>query len=415
MTTPADTNPSILLHGPKRTSISTTYLPFPTLSSYPPDHVLLKIAYVGVCGSDVHFWTHGGIGADHRKYAQYFTAQTAPVNSTNDEHPFAGLVMGHEATATVLETGQNVQNLTVGDNVAIEPGGPCRECARCVEGMYNLCPGMRFAASFYESEQRDGEGNAIMRATPGTLCKYYVLPEQLCYKLPAHIGLDEGVLVEPMAVAVHAVRLAGVGLLPRDGGTVVVMGAGTIGVVSAAVACAFGASRVVLCDVNDSRLGFAERWLGEGEGAAKRAGATVSTFCVDPAEASPTEATRLNEEHNLGLGVDVVLEASGVPSSTALGIYVLRPGGNMVQTGLSKKPLMNDFPITDLSEKEIHFHGAFRYKEGDFEVARNLLARGLVGPVKELINHVFAFEDFESAWKATADGKGIKNLIRGPD
>lgn len=414
---PSDTqNPCVLLHGPEHTSISTTYLPVPDLADYPSDYVLLRTAFVGVCGSDVHFYMHGGVGGDRRKYAQRFVAQGQ--NGVGDcdgdggakrRNEFEGLVMGHDASATVLEVGGGVKRLKVDDRVAIEPGVPCRSCARCVEGLYNLCFGMRFAASFYESV-----GEEVMRATPGTLCRYFVLPESLCYQLPRRVGLEEGVLVEPLAVGVHAVRLAGVSAVSGHG-VVVVCGAGTIGLVSAALSCAFGAGKVVLVDVNGERLDFARRWLcGEG-GAARTAGAEVLTFESDVGVDAVENARRLRVQCGLGVGADIVLEASGVSSATALGVYVLRTGGHMVQTGLSKKPLMNDFPIVELSEKEIHLHGAFRYKEGDFEVARNLLGRGVVGSMKELINEVFDFERYEDAWKATRAGKGIKNMIRVQD
>jgi len=373
---------------------------------------------------------HGGVGGDERKYAQYYVGQGRERNGgvsvdgeengerrgrNETETEFEGLVMGHEASATVLRVGCGVRGLRVGDRVAIEPGVPCRRCTRCVEGMYNLCFEMRFAASFYESAGENGEGgNALMRATPGTLCRYFVLPESLCYKLPGHVGLDEGVLVEPLAVGVHAVRLAGVS--PVDGhGVVVVCGAGTIGVVSAALSCAFGAAKVVLVDVNGGRLEFAKSWLcGEG-GAARIAGAEVLTFESEVGADAVENARRLRARCGLDVGADVVLEASGVADATALGVYVLRTGGQMVQTGLAKKPLMSGFPIVELSEKEIHLHGAFRYKGGDFEIARDLLGRGVVGPVKELINEVFDFERYEDAWKATRDGKGIKNMIRVQD
>lgn len=417
MPAPHGVNPCVLLHGPENTSISAAHLAVPDLCLYPPDHVLLRIAFVGVCGSDVHFYLHGGIGNDERKYAQYFVSQgegqddVAKADSRDKgRSEFEGLVMGHEATATVVQIGSDVKMLKEDDRVAVEPGVPCRRCARCIEGQYHLCFDMRFAASFYESVEN---GKVVMRSTPGALCKYFVLPESLCYTLPAHIGLDEGVLVEPLAVGVHAVRLAGVSPEPGHG-VVVVSGAGTIGLVSAAVSCAFGASKVVLVDVNKDRLAFAEHWLcGEG-GAAKRAGSEVRTFEVSTDVDAIANARLLRAECGLNIGADVVLEASGVFSATALGVYVLRGGGHMVQTGLSKSPLMGDFPIVELSEKEIHLHGAFRYKAGDFEVARDLLGRGLVGPVKELINEVFDFERYEDAWKATRDGKGIKNLVRGP-
>ncbi|KAJ9657869.1 hypothetical protein H2198_004065 [Neophaeococcomyces mojaviensis] len=401
----SDTNPCILLHGPHKSSLSTTHLPLPTLNEYPSDHVLLQIAYIGVCGSDVHFYTHGGVGSDTTKYAQH---------QGND---FLGLVMGHEASATVLEVGKQASTLQAGDSVAIEPGIPCRTCPRCAEGMYNLCPDMHFAASFHTI--RDPKTQSITTGTtPGTLCKYYVLPESLCYKLPSDINLQEGVLVEPLAVAVHAARMVGINPVTVDTSkSLVVFGVGTVGILSAAVACAFGAGKVVIVDIDRQKLEFAKTWLGSASGAATRAGAALHTIQSEIGVSPADTARQIMAGCGLKAGADYVIEASGAPSATATGIHVLRSGGSMVQTGLAKKPAMDAFPIVDLSEKEIHLHGAFRYKIGDFATAVDVLRRGLVGPVGELISKVFEFKEYEEAWKATRDGggKGTKNLIKGPE
>ena len=328
--------------------------------------------------------------------------------------------MGHEASATILESGPGVSDdiLKAGDKVAIEPGVPCRSCERCSEGTYNLCPGMRFAASFYEEEDASGKQNGdnveagVMRATPGVLSKYYVLPASLCYKVSESVDLQEAVFVEPLAVAVHAVRLAGLNPMIK---TVLITGAGTIGLVTAAVSCAYGANKVILVDVNAKKLESAKKWLCGEKGAATLAGVTILTFDSSRYTGADETASALKTECDVMSGIDAVIEASGHPSATALSIKMLRSGGSMVQTGLSKTPGMDNFPIVDLSEKEIHLHGAFRYKAGDFAVARDLLGKGVVGPIGELISKVWEFEEYEDAWKATRDGmgSGVKNLIRG--
>lgn len=286
---------------------------------------------------------------------------------------------------------------------------------------------MRFAASFYESDtltaDSDGGEIPLVLSTPGTLQKYYVLPESLCYKLPAHIDLQAGVLVEPLAVAVHAVRLAQINPQTKS---VLITGAGTIGLVMAAVSCAYGAGKLVLVDIDDKKLKFAKQWLTSPKGAAAKAGVAVFTInsaskAVTSNSNSSSSATndlvrRINEGFGLGDGAHVALEASGSPAAIKLCIATLRTDGHMVQTGLSKNPNMDAFPICDLSEKEIHVHGAFRYKQGDFETARDLLGRGVVGDVSGLISKVWGFEEYEMAWKATrdGDGNGVKNLIRCP-
>lgn len=333
--------------------------------------------------------------------------------------------MGHEATAVVLQTGPKVKGLIKGDKVSIEPGTPCRTCTRCSSGHYNLCTGMRFAASFYESDlttssssSDSANGSAkpspLVLSTPGTLQKYYILPESLCYKLPPHINLQEGVLIEPLAVAVHAVRLAGITPQTKS---VLITGAGTIGLVMAAVSCAYGAAKIVLVDIDNKKLAFADDWLTGESGAATKSGASVEVFNSATASSKETTETAKQLFKRTGLedGAHVVLEASGSPAATRLCISALRTDGHMVQTGLSKSPDIT-FSIVDLSEKEIHLHGAFRYKQGDFETARDLLGRGVVGDVGRLVSRVWEFEEYEAAWKATRDGigGGVKNLIKCP-
>ncbi|KAG6018317.1 hypothetical protein E4U41_003975, partial [Claviceps citrina] len=158
--------------------------PKPTLPS--PHHVLVAVNYTGICGSDVHYWQHGAIG--------HFVVREP-------------MVLGHESAGTVIEAGDEVTHLRPGDRVAIEPGHGCRRCTDCRAGRYNLCDDMVFAA------------------TPphdGTLTGLWASPADFCYKLPDAVSLQEGALMEPLAVAVHIVKQASV----RPGQSVVVMGAG---------------------------------------------------------------------------------------------------------------------------------------------------------------------------------------------
>ena len=353
----SETNPSFVLYGPGNARIEN--LTVPQLTD--PGDVILRVKYVGVCGSDVHFWTHGGIGkavvsADH------------------------GITMGHEGSATVHAVGSAVQSLQPGDKVAIEPGEACRRCVRCKEGMYNLCLYMRFAACPPD--------------TPGLLSKYFRISADHCYKLPDKVTVEEGVMVEPLAVAAKAVRTVNI----RPGQTVIVFGAGTVGLLAAAVSRVFGAKTIVAVDILDTKLEFA--------GTFNRS----RTFKPDPNASAEENAQRLVEENDLGLGADAVIEASGAESSVNCAVHALRPGGQYVQTGLGKPNI--SFPILSMSEKELHMHGAFRYTRADYDIAMDLLERGLV-PVKDLISRIFPFEQTTSAWDATKKGEGIKNLIRG--
>lgn len=240
--------------------------------------------------------------------------------------------------------------------------------------------------------------------TAGCLSKFYSLPADFCYLIPPHISLQEAVLVEPLAVAVHAIKLGDV----RPGETVVVMGSGTIGLLVAAVARRSGAHRVILTDVVDKKLEFAKGWLRDG----------VETYLSPPSLSAETTAQKLLATFRLeedgtdtfGGTVDTVIEASGAASSIETGIHILRPGGKYVQTGLGKVRV--EFPIVAMGQKELVVRGCFRYGAGDYELAVKYLEKGLID-VKPLISSVTRFEDALEAWDRTARGQGIKNLIEG--
>ena len=233
----------------------------------------------------------------------------------------------------------------------------------------------------------------------GTLRKYFPIPEDFCYKLPDDSGLDEAVLVEPLAVAVHAARLADV----RVGMNVVVFGAGTVGLLSSKVAIAMGAAKVVCVDLNSFRLEFAQKYLGAASG----------IFLPSSSDSAEETSQKILEAHSLPSdGADVVLEATGAEPCIEAGIHVLRSGGTFVQAGLGKAKIQ--FPIVALSEKELNMKGSFRYNYGDYDLAMHLLESQKVS-VKELITGVEPFELATEAWERSKRGEGIKNLIRGPD
>ncbi|THZ87201.1 sorbitol dehydrogenase [Aureobasidium pullulans] len=354
-----NSNLSCLLYGPHEAKFEDREVP----GIRDPHDVIIRIAYVGVCGSDVHFWHHGGVGL-----------------KVSQDNP---LTMGHEASGTIHSIGSSVKTLKIGDKVCIEPGLPCTRCKSCKSGRYNLCPDMAFAAS-------PGPGPA----THGCLCKYYRLTESFVYRLPSHVSLEEGVLVEPLAVAVHGNRLAGV----KPGHRVVVFGAGPVGILSAAVARQFGAVEVISVDMNAARLKFVEGFAATG------------VFTPDANVDTDTNAAEIVERFKLDRGADVVIEASGAEACIQMGIYVLAPGGTYVQTGCGKPNVM--VPMTKLGEKEIVVKGAFRYGAGDFELAVGFLSDGQID-VKKLISKTVDFEEAPDAWESVGKGEGIKTLIRG--
>lgn len=293
----------------------------------------------------------------------------------SEEEP---LVMGHEASGVVHSVGTAVTKVVPGDRVAIEPGFSCRRCKQCKAGKYNLCPDMKFAA--------DPPGNH------GTLTHLFRTPEDFVYPIPETVSLEEAVLVEPLSVAVHGARLSGL----TPGQTVLVQGSGTIGLLAAATAKAFGAKSVFISDINQTKLDFARRFVG------------CQTFIPDIACSPEQEAERMKKELSMGDGVDVVLECTGVESSVQTAIYASGPGAVVVQIGLGKPNLQ--VPILNMCEKETVLKTAWRYGPGDYEVALGLMSSGL--DVKSLISQVVPFEQATKAWDMTKRGEGIKNLIR---
>lgn len=231
--------------------------------------------------------------------------------------------------------------------------------------------------------------------THGTLCKYYRVAEDFVYKIGDEMSLEEAVLVEPLSVGVHSVKLGDV----RPGETVVIMGSGTIGLMCGAVAKAFGAHRIILVDVLPKKLEFAKRYLD----------CDTFQYLVD-SSAEENAKSLLSTLGRQPMVVDTVIEASGVASSIETGINILRPGGKFVQSGMGKPKI--EFPIGMMSEKELTIRGHFRYSAGDYELAIGLLKTGRV-EVKPLISSTTDFGKATEAWEKTARGEGIKNLIRG--
>ncbi|KAJ5118066.1 hypothetical protein N7448_004287 [Penicillium atrosanguineum] len=364
-------NPACLLYGPGDARFEDR--PLPLIED--PYDVIIRIAYVGVCGSDVHFWTHGGV--------KRFVSPSNP------------LVMGHEASGIVHSVGPAVSTLQPGDQVAIEPGRACRLCSRCKLGKYNLCPQMEFAAS---------------PPNHGALCKYFKMPADCCYKIPTSVGrsfgLDEAVLVEPLSVAVHSVRQVGV----QPGDKVVVFGAGTVGLLCAAVAREFGASVITSVDISRDKLDFAHSFIPNGRLSFSTA---IPTHSLSPEENAQCLRGMHRNAHITETdvsGFDVAIEATGAESCIQMAIHALRVGGSFVQTGLGQRNV--SFPISTVSENEINVKGCFRYGPGDYKMALELAFTRKI-ELKSLITKVFPFEKTVEAWEKTKRGEGIKTLIRG--
>lgn len=331
--------------------------------------VIVEVKKTGICGSDVHYYTHGRIG------------------------PFIlrkPMVLGHESSGVVTAVGNEVSTLRVGDKVAIEPGIPSRLSDAYKSGHYNLCPHMCFAAT----PNSEGGDNP-----PGTLCKYFRSPEDFLVKLPDHVSLELGALVEPLTVGVHAAKLSSATV----GDVVVVFGAGPVGLLAASVANKFGATKVMVVDIFDSKLEIA-----------KEIGAATHTFNSKKGDANAIIA-------ELGEQPTLVMECSGAEPCIRTGVEILKPGSRFVQIGNCSKDIA--FPMTDFITKELTLFGSFRYGFNDYKTSVAILDENYRNgkenasiDFERLITHRFKFKDAIEAYNTVKDGNGcIKCIIDGPE
>ena len=318
------------------------------------NEVLVKIEYVGVCGSDLHYYENGRIG----NFIVNF--------------PF---VLGHESGGVVVEAGSAVKHLKPGDKVALEPGKTCGRCEFCRTGRYNLCP------------------DVIFFATPpvdGVFQEYAAHEADLCFKLPDNVSTMEGALIEPLAVGFHAAITGGAKL----GQTALVTGSGCIGLVSMLALKALGVSRVFVSDVVGKRLEKAKA-LGAAE-------------IINAAEKDlPKTVNGLTA----GAGVDLVIETSGAESAAAGGIGVLKKGGTLVFVGYSKTGMMN-LPMGAALDKELTMKTIFRYRH-IYPLAIDAVAQGKVD-IKNIVTNVFDFKDVREAMEKSARNKTeiVKSVIK---
>jgi len=318
-----------------------------------PDDVKIKIDTVGVCGSDVHYYTHGRIGG-------------FVVN--------APMVLGHEAAGVVVEAGANVRSLKVGDRVCMEPGVPDLTSRASKLGLYNVDP------------------SVVFWATPpvhGVLTPYVVHPAAFTYKLPDNVSFAEAAMVEPFAVGIWASVKAGI----KPGDTAVVTGAGPIGIMTALAALAGGCSRVIVSDLVDEKLAIAGRYPG------------VSTVNVKREKLADAVSAATD-----GWGADIVFEASGSPRAYDGIEGLLRPGGCLVAIGMPVEPVKLD--ISSFAAKEIRIETVFRYANV-FDRALAMIASGKVD-LKPLISATFPFEESIAAFERAAEGrpKDVKLQIK---
>ncbi|MCI8993760.1 MAG: NAD(P)-dependent alcohol dehydrogenase [Eubacterium sp.] len=318
------------------------------------DEVLVKIEYVGICGSDMHFFEAGRIG-----------------NWIVDEP----LVLGHESGGTVVEVGKNVTNLKVGDRVALEPGVGCGECEMCKKGLYNLCPDMDFMAV---PHQRDG-----------VFLEYYAHPAKMCFKLPDNVSTLEGGLMEPLSVGLHAVNIS----QAKMGQSAVVLGCGCIGLVTIMALKAAGIDEIYAVDVLEKRLNKAK------EVGAMEIINGKDTDAVEYIKALP------------GGGVDLVYETAGTEFTTLQSAKMVKNGGAVTLVGMCANAEIT-YDIGSLSAAEARLYTIFRYRNL-YPQAIKLVSQGKI-PLKSIVSHEFDFKDIIDGINFNIDNKGevIKGVIK---
>lgn len=307
-----------------------------------PDQVLVRVAAVGVCGSDVHYYDHGRIGP-------YVV-----------ESP---LILGHELSGRIEAVGDSIDPRRIGERVAVEPQRPCRVCLQCKSGRYNLCPDMEFFAT---------------PPIDGAFTELVAIQSDFAHAIPDSVTDEAAALMEPLSVGIWACQRAEVG----PGSRVLIAGAGPIGVILAQTARAFGASEIIVSDVDAGRRSFA---LEHG-----------ATRVLDP-----------REEAVDGLDVDAFIDASGVAAAVRAGIFAVRPAGRVILVGLGNDDL--SLPVAYIQDREIWLSGVFRYAN-TWPLAIDLVSSGRVD-LDVLVTGRFALADAEAALNAGKHPGQMKSIV----
>jgi len=309
-----------------------------------PGDVRVAVRRVGICGSDVHYYTHGRIGP--------FVVE-------------APMVLGHEASGVVIEVGSNVRDLTLGDRVCMEPGIPDLASKASRLGIYNVDPSVRFWAT---------------PPVHGCLAPEVVHPAAFTFRLPHNVSFAEGAMVEPFAIGMQAAAKARI----TPGDVAVVVGAGPIGIMTALAALAGGCSRVIIADLMPEKLAIA--------------GSYANVRAVNVREERLTDAVAADTH---GWGADIVFEASGSPAAFGDLFGLARPGGSVVLIGMPVEPVSID--IVAAQARELRIETVFRYANV-FDRALDLIASGTVS-LMPLVSDLYPFDDAIAAFERAAEAR----------
>ena len=328
-------------------------IPIPEITE---NEVLVGLEYVGICGSDVHYYHSGKCG-------------TAEVDLNED------FMLGHECAGTVKKVGKAVKNLKVGDRVALEPGITCGKCDMCKSGHYNLC------------------SDVVFLATPpvqGCNEQFIAFPADMCFKLPDNVSTKEGALIEPLSVGFYAAEQGNVSL----GETVLILGAGCIGLVTMLSCKAKGAGKIIVADLNEKRL---EKAMELG-----------ADRVINPAKENIAELVSTLTE---GKGFDIVFETAGSNATIAQTPFFVRAGGTIVLVGISSTEVI-PYNFGQVMAKELTIKSIFRYRN-IYPKAIAAVASGAIN-VSSIVTHEYPFERIGEAYDEAVNNKTdlVKAVIK---
>jgi L-iditol 2-dehydrogenase len=343
MTTTSPATPPETMRASVMTDVGTLEIEDRPVPAPGPHEVLVEVAAVGVCGSDVHYYRHGRIGD--------FVV----------EDP---MILGHELSGRIAAVGDRVDPTRVGQRVAVEPQHPCRRCKQCTAGRYNLCPYMEFYAT---------------PPVDGAFCRYVTIDAEFAHPVPDSMSDDAAALLEPLSVAITTMRKAGV----APGSSILIAGAGPIGVLCAQTARAFGASRIVVTDLLESRR---EKALQFG------ATEVLDPTAVDVSAIEP---------------VDAFVDATGVPAAVASGIKAVGPAGHVVLVGMGADEYA--LPVSHIANLEITVTGVFRYTD-TWPAAIHLVSSGAID-LDSMVTGRYDLEHVADALDSDTDPASLKSIV----
>jgi L-iditol 2-dehydrogenase len=303
-----------------------------------PDELVIAVARAGICGSDLHAY-HG-------------------------RHPCIALPVlpGHEFAGTVVQVGDQVRGFSVGQRVTVEPSLVCGTCFQCTHGRYNICEQLR----------------TIGCQTPGAMAEFIAVPASKTYPLPDNVDWEQATMTEPLAVAVRAVRAAQL----RPGAKVLIMGAGTIGLLTMQAALASGANSVIIADLIDARLKLA-----------------VKLGAADIVNAATADVRSVVEDVFGEPRADVVFDCSGAPAAVREAIRTARSGTRVILAGIYCEEIAVEIAQVEL--RELTLVGSLMYVRDDFRTALSMIEKDTVRP-SSLITHRYRLHEAAEAF-ATAD------------